>query len=131
MRARQFPADWKHGEQRQLGSTRSSTLVPVSIGCLPSPALPGPREFPYTKDADIQQNPLCSLPSSPPPAAGAPRGGNWFQGGWQEGTGAAEDLATHQLDNQLMKSRVDCVLGLDLVFAALPYLTGQLATASP
>lgn len=48
-----------------------------------------------------------------------------------EGTGAAEDLATHQLDNQLMKSRVDCVLGLDLVFAALPYLTGQLATASP
>jgi len=67
----------------------------------------------------------------PPPAAGAPRGGNWFQGGWQEGTGAAEDLAAYQLDNQLMKGRVCCVLGLDLVSVALPYLTRQLATASP
>lgn len=52
-------------------------------------------------------------------------------GGWQEGTGAAEDLATHQLDNQLMKDRVSCALELDLVSAALPYLTRQLARASP
>ena len=50
----------------------------------------------------------------------------------QEGTGAAEDLATPKLDNQLMRGRVGCVLGLDLVSAAaLPYLIRQLATAPP
>lgn len=63
---------------------------------------------------------LPSLPCSPA-AAGAP----------QEGTGAAEDLATPKLDSQLMRGRVGCVLGLDLVSAAVPYLIRQLATAPP
>lgn len=131
LRAHPFPADGKQGEQGHPGSTRD--LNP-SLDWLPAfsnpPWAPGnfliPKMLTFCKIQYASSSSPC-----PPSAAGALRGRNWFQGGWQEGTGVVEDLATHQLDNQLMKGRVRYALGLDLVSAALPYLTRQLATASP
>lgn len=71
------------------------------------------------------------LPPLPclPPAAGAPQKG---KDGKVGGRKEQVQQGTCQLDNQLTKGKVGCGLGLDLVSAAaLPYLTRQLATASP
>lgn len=76
--------------------------------------------FPYTKDADTEPSLIRSLPF---PA-------HLLLQVLLRGAGAAEDLSTPQLDNLLMKGRVGCVFGLDLMSsAALPYLTRQLTTA--
>lgn len=83
---------------------------------------------PYAKDADTGQNPVCCLPF---PAylllQMLLKGKDGKVGGRKERV----QQGTCQRDNELTKGRVGCGLGLDLVSAALPYLTRQLATASP
>ena len=78
--------------------------------------------FPYTKDADTEPSLTCSRPfPTHLPLQGLLRG-----------AGAAEGLTTPEPDNQLMKGRVGCASGLDLVSSAvLPYLIWQLTTAPP
>lgn len=97
-----------------------STLV--GTGCLFSLALPRSGMFPCTKDAHTDQSPVCSLSFLTHLLQVLLRREQVWQRTWPLPSG----------DNQLMKSRGCCVLGLDLVSAAaLPFLTRQLATAPP
>lgn len=86
---------------------------------------------PYTKDADTAKSSTLPLLPHQPPAAGAPQKGEDAKVGGrkeqvQQGTCLPAD------NNQLKKGRAGCGLGLDPVSAAArPYLTRQLATASP